>query len=54
MSMTSDKTELVDMKTEFSMNYKLFPTDIMLLVNKAWSKSFGRVVTNMKSIRERG
>ena len=54
MEMMSAKTELVDMKNELSLNCKNFPTDIMLLINKDCSKSFGRVKTNQKAIIERG
>ena len=52
MKMASAKTELVAMKNEPSLSCRLAPTEIVLLISKGWSKSFGRFKANYKAIIE--
>lgn len=56
MAITREKESILR-KRELNGNIDkmtIEPSDIMLLVNEAWNKSFARVATNKKAIAERG
>ena len=54
IAMNQAKQDLLSYKEEKCMEGTLLPTDLMPLINKAWSKSFARVDKNKKAIAERG
>ena len=48
------KRDLFKKKRERKMSPQIFPYEIMLVINYAWEKSFGRVKYNKRAICERG
>ena len=54
MAMTSEKRKLVQAKEKMSLPGKLVATDLIPLINRAWSKSFARKEKNKIAIADRG
>ena len=48
------KSNIVALKSRLCLHSKLAPTDVMVLINEAWSKSFANIITNSKAIAQRG
>ena len=54
MAMTAEKRKLLQEKEKMSLPGKLVATDLLPLINRAWSKSFARKEKNKVAIAERG
>lgn len=54
MAMTSEKRKLVQAKEKMILPGKLVATDLIPLINRAWSKSFARKEKNKIAIADRG
>jgi hypothetical protein len=52
--MTMKKERILNIRSVNQMGLEILPTDIIPLVNFAWSGSFNNTVTNVKAILERG
>ena len=54
IGITKAKEELMAAKEQRFMNSNFLPTDIIPIVNRAWSKSFANVAYGKKALAERG
>ena len=54
MAMTYAKRKLLDLKYQSYMNETIDKSDLILLINIAWDKSFVRVDKNRRAIIDRG
>ena len=54
MLLERQKNELVDYRLQKSLPGSLQSIDLIPVINKAWSQSFGRVKQNQKAISDRG
>jgi hypothetical protein len=54
MLLSRAKLQLLQFKIKNNLPVALLGSDIVPLVNRAWYKSFGNVVSNKKAITERG
>ena len=52
--MTDTKCKLLDLKRQSCMNEIIDKSDLILLINIAWNKSFARVDKNRRAISDRG
>ena len=54
MAMIDAKRKLLDLKRQSCMNETIDKSDLMLLINIVWNKSFARVDKNRRLIVDRG
>ena len=54
MAMTDAKRKLLNLKRKHCLKETIDKTDLMLLINIAWNKSFARIDKNRKAIADRG
>ena len=53
MEMTDEKRKSLDLKRSYFLNETIDKSDLMLLINIAWNKSFARIDMNKKDIADR-
>jgi len=54
MAITKAKDDLLSYKESIGLTNGIVPTDLMLIINIAWKKSFARKFKNQKAISDRG